>query len=127
MPITILLVDDDPIQAATRKAILIRSGNEVVIASGGQKALSLLDDMELAQRVGMVITDHLMPGMNGLQFVTELRRHFPTLPVLVLSGLPDGEAAYEGLNVRYRLKPLAPEELIQLAQSIPGSALGRTA
>ena len=127
MPITILLVDDDPIQAATRRAILTRSGNEVVIASGGQKGLSLLDDVEFAQNVGMVITDHLMPGMNGFQFVTELRRRFPTLPILVLSGLPDGEPEYAGLNVLYRLKPLAPEELIQLTQSIPGSALGRTA
>jgi CheY-like chemotaxis protein len=127
MPITILLVDDDAIQAATRKAILTRSGNVVVLASAGQQALSFLEDQGFAQSIGLVITDHLMPRMNGPQFVSQLRRHFPALPVLVLSGLPDGETEYAGLNVLYRLKPLAPEELIQLAQSIPGNALGRTA
>jgi len=124
---TILLVDDDSVQAATRKAILTHSGKVVVLAATGRQALTLLEDPGLAASIGMVITDHLMPGMNGPQFVTELRQRFPSLPVLVLSGLPDGESEYEGMQVLYRLKPLAPEELIRLAQSIPGDALGRTA
>jgi DNA-binding response OmpR family regulator len=123
----ILLVDDDATQASIRKAILTRSGNEVVIATEGRQALTLFESPELARHIGMVITDHIMPGMSGPQFVTELRRHFPALPVLVLSGLPGGETEYEGLNVHYRLKPLAPEELIRLVESIPGNALGRTA
>lgn len=123
----ILLVDDDAIQAAIRKTILIRAGQEVILATEGKQALSLLENPEYSQRIGLVITDHVMPGMNGPQFVTELRRRFPALPVLVLSGLPDAEMEYEGLNVLYRIKPLAPEELIRLAESIPGAALSRTA
>jgi CheY-like chemotaxis protein len=126
MSIAILLVDDNAVQAATRKAILTRSGNSVTVAAGAQQALALLAD-EFAKTVRLVITDHLMPGMNGRQFVTELRQQFPALPVLVLSGLPGAELEYEGLNVLYRLKPLAPEELIRLTQMISENTLDLTA
>ena len=127
MPMTILLVDDDAIQGAIRKAILTRSGHEVIVASEGQQALTLLENPETSQHIGMIITDHIMPRMNGPQFVSELRTRFPELPVLVLSGLPGGESEYEGLNILYRLKPLAPEELIRLTRTILGDPLGRTA
>ena len=49
--------------------------------------------------LGLIVTDHLMPVMSGPQFVTELRHRGFTLPVIVLSGLPDAEAAYDGLKV----------------------------
>jgi DNA-binding response OmpR family regulator len=127
MPITILVVDDDVTQAAIRKAILTRSGNEVILADGGHAALAILENPEVSYRIGLVITDHIMPEMNGVQFVAELRRNLPALPVLVLSGLPTGELEYDGLNVLYRLKPLPPEELIRITESISNNALGRTA
>jgi DNA-binding response OmpR family regulator len=123
MAFTILLVDDNPLQAATRQAILTYSGNKVFIATNAGQALAQLKDTEL----GLVITDHLMPGMNGPQFVTELRKRLPNVPVLVLSGMPDAEDEYAGMNVLYRLKPIAPEELIRLVQSLCRNALGRTA
>ncbi|HTZ90375.1 MAG TPA: response regulator [Alloacidobacterium sp.] len=127
MPLTVLLVDDNPVQAATRQAILTHSGNKVFIAPDAYHALALLDDPESARNVHLVITDHLMPSMNGPQFVARLRQRFPTLPVLVLSGLPDAEIEYGELNVLYRLKPIAPEELIHLVQSLCTDSLGRTA
>ena len=123
---TILLVDDDSIQAATRKAILACSGNKVTVASNASEALSIMEKLDMAREVRLVVTDHLMPKMNGPQFVSELRERFPALPILVLSGLPDGESEYAGMNVVYRLKPIAPEELIQLTQSLC-APLGRTA
>ncbi len=46
-----------------------------------------------------MITDHLMPGMSGSEFVRALRRTHPTLPVLVISGLEEAEQEYTGLNV----------------------------
>jgi CheY-like chemotaxis protein len=128
MPLAaILLVDDNPVQAATRKAILTFSGNQVSVATNAQEALTLLENSDFAKNINLIITDHLMPHMNGPQFVARLRVQLPNVPVLVLSGLPDAEAEYDGMNILYRLKPLDPEELIGLAQSLPTSALGRTA
>jgi CheY-like chemotaxis protein len=78
--------------------------------------------------VDLVITDHLMPKMNGPQLVANLRQRFPTLPIVVLSGMPDAEMEYAGMDVLYRPKPIAPEELIRLTQSLwEKNRLGRTA
>jgi len=123
----ILLVDDNHIQSATRRAILEGAGREAYIALQGQQALELLNDTETAQGIGLIITDHLMPVMSGPQFVTELRRRGFTLPVVVLSGLPEAESAYEGLDVTFRLKPFAPQSLINLVQEMLGERMRRSA
>jgi FixJ family two-component response regulator len=68
-----------------------------------------------------------MPVMSGPEFVTELRRRGWTLPVIVLSGLPDAESAYQGLNVVFRLKPFDPESLIGLVQDLLGECMRRSA
>lgn len=126
MTADILLVDDNQIQAATRKAILARAGRSVAVASDGERALVYLD--EPANRpVGLVITDHLMPGMNGPEFVTKLRERFRQMPVLVLSGMADAEDDYDGLDVIFRVKPLPPEELLALVRSLLDQPIGRTA
>jgi CheY-like chemotaxis protein len=123
----ILLVDDNHIQAATRRAILESCGREVFMAQQGQQALELLSDGEIANSLGLIITDHLMPVMSGPQFVSELRRRGITLPVVVLSGLPEAESAYEGLDVAFRLKPFDPQSLIKLVQEMLGECMRRSA
>jgi DNA-binding response OmpR family regulator len=59
--------------------------------------------------------------------VTELRRRGYTLPVIVLSGFPDAESAYQGLNVVFRLKPFDPDSLIRLVQDLLGECMRRSA
>src|ERR1700749_4921077 len=100
----ILLVDDNYVQSATRRAILEGWGREARLASQGQRALELLENGATPE-FGLVITDHLMPVMSGPEFVAELRRRGFKVPVLVLSGLPEAELAYTGLDVIFRLKP----------------------
>jgi CheY-like chemotaxis protein len=109
----ILLVDDNAIQAATRKAILSRSGRSVCVAGDGRQALELLQ-----HPVRLVVTDHLMPGMNGPEFVKQLRGRLPNLPVIVLSGLAEAEEEYDELDVIFRVKPFPPDELICLVRSL---------
>jgi CheY-like chemotaxis protein len=121
----ILLVDDNHLQSATRRAILEVSGREVCNALEGRQALEILN--ETSNSIGLIVTDHLMPVMSGPEFVTEVRRRGFTLPVIVLSGLPDAESAYEGLNVVFRLKPCDPEGLIQLVQQLLGECMRRSA
>jgi CheY-like chemotaxis protein len=127
MSARILLVDDNHIQSATRRAILEGSGREVCIATQGKQALELLSEPESSPPIGLVITDHLMPVMSGAEFVAELRGRGYTLPVIVLSGLPDAEAAYQGLDVVFRLKPFDPDSLIRLVQDLLGECMRRSA
>ena len=127
MSACILLVDDNHVQSATRRAILEGAGWEVCIAQQGQQALELLSEPGTGSPPGLVITDHLMPVMDGPELVTELRRRGYALPVIVLSGLPDAEAAYQGLNVVFRLKPFDPDSLIRLVQDLLGESMRRSA
>lgn len=127
MTAEILLVDDNAVQASTRRTILSRCGRTVAVAAGALQAMSMLEDEQLLHSINLVITDHWMPGMNGPEFVALLRRHLPVIPVLVLSGLPDAEEEYAGLDVIFRIKPLAPDQLITLVESLLDSPMGRTA
>ncbi len=123
----ILLVDDNAIQAATRKAILARTGRGVLIAESAAVALDMLGEEEIAAQIVLMITDHLMPGMNGPELVRKFREIMPETPVLVLSGLPDAESEYEPGDVVFRMKPLAPDALIRLVKDLLGGEVARTA
>lgn len=115
---TVLLVDDNAIQAATRQTILKRAGYSVQAALNPFRALELLQKNDFCNEIGVVITDHIMPGMNGAEFVRELRKLRPALPVIVISGLEEAEIAYEGLDVRFLVKPLPPDQLLANLRSI---------
>jgi CheY-like chemotaxis protein len=108
----VLLIDDNAIQAATRQAILRRSGYHVIAALNPVRALEQLQDDAFPATISAVITDHIMPGMSGADFVRELRKSHPHLPVMVISGLEEAEQEYEDLDVRFLLKPLSPDLLL---------------
>jgi DNA-binding NtrC family response regulator len=127
MTAKILLVDDNLIQAATRQAVLSLHGRAVVVAEGARLALELLEDPELFTSLGLVITDHWMPDLNGPQFVQLLRRRMPTIPVLVVSGMSDAETEYADLNVLFRTKPIPPDQLLSLVDFLLDARMSRTA
>ena len=112
MTATILLIDDNPVQAATRQAILRRAGYSAIAALNPKQILEQFQHGGFATDIDLVITDHIMPGMNGSEFVRQLRRTHPKLPVMVISGLEEAETEYEGLDVHFRLKPLPPDNLL---------------
>ncbi len=108
----ILLIDDNAVQAATRQTILKRAGYYVIAVLNPQRALEQIQNHEFPADIKLVITDHLMPGMMGAEFVRELRKTAPTMPVLVISGLEEAEDEYKGMNVLFRMKPLLPDNLL---------------
>jgi DNA-binding response OmpR family regulator len=59
-----------------------------------------------------------MPGMSGTQFVSEIRKFAPNLPVLVISGMDEACEQYLGLNVEFRVKPLPPDNLIDCVRNL---------
>ncbi|HZY62760.1 MAG TPA: response regulator [Edaphobacter sp.] len=118
---TILLIDDNAIQAATRQAILRRAGHSVVTASDPAQVLQQVQNDAFSDNLALIITDHIMPAMNGSEFVRRLRERHLELPVMVISGLDDAEAEYEGLNVLFRLKPLHPDNLLASVEKLLGA------
>jgi CheY-like chemotaxis protein len=112
MPATLLLIDDNAVQAATRQTILKRAGYLVIAVLDPRRALEQLRNDEYPDRIDLILTDHIMPGMKGSEFVTALRDFAPSVPVLVISGLMEAEEEYAGLNVEFRLKPVLPDDLL---------------
>jgi PAS domain S-box-containing protein len=88
--IRILLVDDDPLVLAGTAALLEDLGHQVFEASSARHALEILTG---GTRIDVVITDHAMPGMTGVELMAHLERMQPDLPVVLATGyaeLPDG-------------------------------------
>lgn len=118
MSATILLIDDNPVQAATRQTILKRAGYFVIAALNSERALEQFRNSEFPSAVDLVITDHIMPGMSGADFVRKLREFDPHIPVLVISGMVEAEEEYAGMDVVFRLKPLLPGNLLSTIQGL---------
>jgi signal transduction histidine kinase/ActR/RegA family two-component response regulator len=105
----VLMVDDDPLVRETTAAVLRDFGYEVREASGGVQALDLLrrDD-----RIEVLLTDVVMPGMNGAELVRLALDVRPGLAVLFMSGYAAPEEITGALR-RHRLvrKPFLPADL----------------
>ena len=111
----VLLVDDNPVQLSVREAVLRKAGFQVSIANTAESALATL--RIFPNRIGVIVTDHLMPGCSGPELVRRIRAENNWIPIIVLSGLPDAVSEYEGLEVVFRVKPFPPPELIELVRS----------
>lgn len=79
----VLCVDDEAIPLNLRKSVLQKFGFQVITALCGAEALHVLD----IQRVDIVLTDLLMPGMSGTELARNVKRRRPELPVVLYSGV----------------------------------------
>ena len=108
---TILLVEDDRSIRRYLEVILQRAGYSVIAAADGLEAMKAA----LASSIDAVVTDAIMPHLNGYELCRFLRRHpkFSRLPVVLLSGLDRADSSH-GAEDRadvYLAKPVRPEEL----------------
>ena len=78
----ILIIEDEPQMRGMIEQVLIRAGHEVLTASDGKAGLDLFRD----QMPDLVITDILMPEVDGLEIIRSLRREFPDLKIIAMSG-----------------------------------------
>ncbi|MDI4231656.1 ATP-binding protein [Bradyrhizobium sp. Arg237L] len=86
----ILFVDDDPLIAMSTTEMLEDLGHRVIGATSGLHALDILRS---EQPLDLMMTDHVMPGMTGLELAAATRKVRPSLPILLATGyaeLPDG-------------------------------------
>jgi CheY-like chemotaxis protein len=79
----ILCVDDEPNSLVLRKLVLQKAGYEVVTASSAVLALDLL----ASRHVDLVLSDQLMPGQTGTELTRQIKRRWPSLPVILISGV----------------------------------------
>ena len=112
----VLLIDDNLAQLRIREAVLRAAGITVACASTAVEAFAFL--RPVASKVGVIVTDHVMPGVSGSVFVKQLRELRPQVPVIVISGLAEAEAQYAGLDVTFLRKPCPPESLIQAVRKL---------
>lgn len=110
------MVDDDPVQLRIREIILRNAGIVSVLAADAESALSCL--RAKGSEIGLVITDHNLPGCSGVELVRQLRAMAPSMPVVVLTGMPGIEPEYEGLEVGFCFKPLPPDEFIRVVRDL---------
>jgi CheY-like chemotaxis protein len=78
----ILLIEDDALLRGTLTQMLAHDGHQVTEATDGEQGLQRFD----AARTELVITDILMPGMDGTQVIVALRQRRADLPVIAISG-----------------------------------------
>ena len=86
----ILFVDDDPLIAMSTMEMLEDLGHHVIGANSGLHALDILKS---EQPIDLMMTDHVMPGMTGIELAAATRQVRPSLPILLATGyaeLPDG-------------------------------------
>ena len=109
---TILLVEDEDMVRAVAERALTRQGYTVLTAENGEAALELI---ERSGRPDLLISDVVMPGMDGPTMVRHVRERWPDLPILFMSGY-----AEEQLR-----KSIDLDNVAFHAQAVFGAAAGR--
>jgi CheY-like chemotaxis protein len=108
-PKRILLVEDAPDVADTMSALLVKLGHRVELAADGKEGLNRYK----AGKFDLVITDYLMPRMNGVELAETIKRRSPQQPILMVTAFTFTIAAHDGrpLPVDAVLrKPFHPRE-----------------
>ncbi len=106
----ILIVDDEISDRILEYSILEDAGHELLTAAYGRAALSLYHE----QTIDLVITDILMPKLNGLDLIFEIRQSHPDARIIAVSGVSrdDLARAAERGAVETLFKPVTREELL---------------
>jgi len=121
-PWRILLVDDDPIVAASTSAMLEDLGHSIVEADSARRALEVLRS---DGAIDAVITDHAMPGTSGTELAAQVRREWPHLPVGLISGYTELSGELR-TDLPRLAKPYRQEQLADLlATLVHGESAGQ--
>jgi CheY-like chemotaxis protein len=112
----ILLVEDEAITRNAFADALQMEGHQVIQAADGEQALSLLNKYQ----VDLVITDLVMPRLNGCELIGQIRsksRHIPILLISAYLSQGGGKIIFDG-NAEFMRKPIDPPNLIATVQRL---------
>jgi two-component system cell cycle sensor histidine kinase/response regulator CckA len=115
---TVLLVEDEALVRFSLVETLRGSGYQVLEAAGGEEALALSD--QYGGNVPLMVTDLVMPGMNGRQLADKMRARRPDMSVLFISGYSDDPRtrAMLGEGCDFFRKPFSAEALRKKVRQI---------
>lgn len=118
----ILIVDDDSTTVNALQAGLVSIGHEVVTAADGAEALREIDlSMGEPKPVELMVTDLIMPGMNGLELIESARKLLPALPVVLITAYGVGRTREQAGKVgrcEYIEKPFGPVTLMRVIDAL---------
>lgn len=117
-PSTILLVDDDVLVRAGTVAMLEDLGHVVIEAESGLQALEQLTNH--GGSVDVIITDHAMPGMKGLDLIRLLRASHPLLPVILATGYAEITETENASGLLRLSKPFRQADLASAIAKVVG-------
>lgn len=110
MKTKILIVDDDPVQLRLLDGVLTKFGCDVISASGGEEALSMLEE----HNVDVVVLDLVMPDLDGMAVLERMRKAGNLVPVIVQTsqgGIDTVVSAMRAGAHDFVVKPFSPERL----------------
>src|SRR5262245_14102464 len=110
---TILLVDDEEMVLSSIKSFFeIESAYELLAYTSPVKAL---EDLDKHNNIDLVVSDYLMPEMDGITFLAKVKEKLPLVPRILLTGYADKENAIKAINnvglYQYIEKPWDNEDL----------------
>ena len=108
----ILIVDDEEVLRDVLETVLRREGFDVLLASSGEEALSVLDG---ADEIDLVILDIMLPGISGIDTLRSIRVSTPALPVIIITAFSSIDGAIEAMKhgaFHYIPKPFKNEEVV---------------
>lgn len=112
-PRRVLVIDDDPMIRRLLQRVISGRGAQVFLAASGPEGLALAQ----AESFDLIITDLMMPGMDGAAVLAQFRERYPGIPVVILTGSGDYRPAVDCLKngaFDYLNKPLRLEQLQDL-------------
>jgi len=117
----VLLVEDDPTSRRLMAMLLSDMGYAVTSAASGDEAMRYIYSEESCD---IVLTDVVMPGMSGLEFANRTRDARPGLPLLLVTGNPDGMQAALDAGALPLPKPISRTRLAGILDDALGPSTG---
>ncbi|MCW3836892.1 response regulator [Sphingomonas canadensis] len=114
---TVLIVEDEDMVRAIAERALSRQGYTVLTAENGEAALELL---EAAERPDLLVSDVVMPVMDGPSMARKVRARYPDLPILFMSGYAEEQLrkSIDLENVSFLPKPFSVQQLAEAVRDV---------
>ena len=115
----ILIVEDEEQVRKPIRLNLVKAGYDVIEVGNGAEAIDLLKTEGKAGMVDTILCDIRMPAVTGVEAILYVRAHYPSIPIVVLTGYPDVELAASLMKqgvLDYLIKPITREELLTVIE-----------